>query len=173
MESAADAFTSALGIGFTVAAAASLLAAVVVRLRLPDRHRAAAPVLSPQPQAACRPPLLGGPTMFTTVYPSLDAFYRGDTRRRYSRERDIGLVWRAAHGSTFRAAWVQETGEVYLFRHGHPLDGGGVVCVEERRFELRELLETIAGYREVCGRPGSLAWLVERLGAQPAIALAA
>jgi EmrB/QacA subfamily drug resistance transporter len=40
MESAADAFTSALGIGFTVAATAALLAAVVVKLRLPDRHRA-------------------------------------------------------------------------------------------------------------------------------------
>jgi hypothetical protein len=111
--------------------------------------------------------------MFTTVYPSLTAFYAADSRRRYSRERDIGLVWRAGSGQTFRAAWVQETGEVYLFRHGHPLDGGGVVCVEDQRFELRELLTAIAGYRDVCGRPASLGWLVERLGAQPAMALAA
>jgi hypothetical protein len=101
--------------------------------------------------------------MFTTAYPSLDAFYAADPRRRHSREHDVGLVWRARHGHTFRAAWVQETGEVYLFRHGHPLDGGGVVCVEERRFELRELLRTVAGYREVVGGPGSLVWLVERL----------
>ena len=40
MEAAADAFTSALGIGFTVAGAAALIAAVVVRRWLPDRHRA-------------------------------------------------------------------------------------------------------------------------------------
>jgi EmrB/QacA subfamily drug resistance transporter len=38
-DAAADAFTSALGIGFTVAAAAALLAAVVVKFRLPERHR--------------------------------------------------------------------------------------------------------------------------------------
>ena len=111
--------------------------------------------------------------MFTTVYPSLDAFYAADSRRRYSRERDIGLVWRARHGRTFRAAWVQETGEVYLFRHGHPLEGGGVVCVEERRFELRELLAAVAGYREICGRQDSLGWLVERLGGRPSLAAAA
>jgi hypothetical protein len=111
--------------------------------------------------------------MLTTVYPSLEAFYAGDSRRRLSRERDIGLMWRARHGRSFRAAWVQETGEVYLVRHGHPLDGGGVVCVEDRRFELRELLEAVAGYREVCGRPSSLAWLVERLAARPVWAVAA
>jgi hypothetical protein len=111
--------------------------------------------------------------MFTTVYPSLEAFYAGDARRRHSRERDIGLMWRARHGRTFRAAWVQETGEVYLYRHGHPLDGGGVVCVEERRFELRELLRSVAGYHEVCGRPDSLAWLVDRLAGSRAPALAA
>jgi len=101
--------------------------------------------------------------MFTTAYPSLEAFYAADPRRRHSRERDLGLVWRARHGRTFRAAWVQETREVYLCRHGHPDDGGGVVCVQDRRFELRELLRTVAGYREVVGRPGSLAWLVGRL----------
>jgi hypothetical protein len=111
--------------------------------------------------------------MFTTVYPSLEAFYAGDTRRRHSRERDVGLMWRASQCRTFRAAWVQATGEVYLFRHGHPLDGGGVVCVEDRRFELRELLEAVAGYREVCGRPSSLGWLVERLAVRPVTAVAA
>jgi EmrB/QacA subfamily drug resistance transporter len=40
-DAAADAFTHALGIGFTVAGAAALVAAIVVKLWLPERHRAA------------------------------------------------------------------------------------------------------------------------------------
>jgi EmrB/QacA subfamily drug resistance transporter len=54
IESAADAFTSALGIGFTVAGAAALIAAVVVRRWLPDRHRTepAAVGLEPVPAPA-------------------------------------------------------------------------------------------------------------------------
>jgi MFS transporter, DHA2 family, multidrug resistance protein len=40
-DSAADAFTSAMGIGFTVAGAAALLAAVAVKLWLPAKHRGA------------------------------------------------------------------------------------------------------------------------------------
>jgi EmrB/QacA subfamily drug resistance transporter len=49
-DAAADAFTSALGIGFTVAAAAAFVAAVVVKLYLPERHRAPARVIDLQPQ---------------------------------------------------------------------------------------------------------------------------
>jgi EmrB/QacA subfamily drug resistance transporter len=52
MESAADAFTSALGIGFTVAGAAALIAAVVVRRWLPDRHRGDAPIAAAAPAPA-------------------------------------------------------------------------------------------------------------------------
>ena len=55
-EAAGDAFTHALGIGFTVAGAAALIAAIVVKLWLPDRHRepeaatgGIAPALAPQP----------------------------------------------------------------------------------------------------------------------------
>jgi hypothetical protein len=95
-------------------------------------------------------------------FPSLDAFYAADRRRRHSRERDAGLIWRGARGATFRAAWVQETGEVYLYRHGHPMDGGGTVDVLARRFGLGELQAAINGYRHVCGRPGSLDWFLDR-----------
>jgi hypothetical protein len=95
-------------------------------------------------------------------YPSLETFYAADSRRRYSRERDVGLIWRGARGATFRAAWVQETGEVYLFRHGHAFDGGGTVDVLERRFGLGELLSVVRGYESVCGRSGSLTWFLDR-----------
>jgi hypothetical protein len=111
--------------------------------------------------------------MIAHSYPSLDAFYDADRRRRYSRERDVGLVWRGSGGATFRAAWVQETGEVYLFKHGHPLDGGGTVAVMERRFGLGELQAALRGFREVCGRPTSLVWFLERVSHGAPLAAAA
>jgi hypothetical protein len=112
-------------------------------------------------------------SMIAQSYPSLDAFYDADRRRRHSRERDVGLVWRGAGGATFRAAWVQETGEVYLFKHGHPLDGGGTVSVLEPRFGLGDLLTALRGYREVCGRSSSLVWFLERVSGGALMAVAA
>jgi hypothetical protein len=105
-------------------------------------------------------------------YHSLDAFYAADKRRCHSRERDFGLAWRGSHGATYRAAWVQETGEVYVFKHGHPLDGGGTVEVAQRRFGLGQLHARLAGYQDVCGRYGSLGWLLDRLRHEPARAAA-
>jgi hypothetical protein len=104
---------------------------------------------------------------------SLEAFYAADHRRRHSRERDVGLMWRGPRGATFRAAWVQETGEVYLYRHGHPTAGGGTVDVLARRFGLGELHVALRGYAEVCGRRRSLAWFLERVGGGRAAAAAA
>jgi hypothetical protein len=104
-------------------------------------------------------------------YPSLEAFYAADRRRRHSRKRDVGLFWRGRGASTFRAAWIQETGEVYLFRHGRPADGGGMVDLVDRRFGLGELHAAIRGYGEVCGRRDSLAWFLDRVsGRQLAVA---
>jgi hypothetical protein len=100
--------------------------------------------------------------MFSHSYPSLDSFYAADRRRWASRERDVGLVWRGKGSATYRAAWVQETGEIYLFRHGHALDGGGTVQVLARCFGLGELHAALSGYAEVCGRRDSLAWFLER-----------
>jgi hypothetical protein len=58
---------------------------------------------------------------------------------------------------------VQETGEPYLCEHGHPADGGGTVSLLARRFGLGELHAALRGYAQVCGRAGSLAWLLERV----------
>ena len=107
------------------------------------------------------------------TFGSIEAFYRADARRRHSRERDVGLMWRGAADTTFRAAWVQETGEVYLVEHGHPADGGGTVSLLARRFGLGELHAALRGYAHVCGRAGSLAWLLERVGPKAASAMAA
>jgi hypothetical protein len=105
-------------------------------------------------------------------HPSLEAFYAADRRRRHSRERDVGLFWRSRGALTFRAAWIEETGEVYLFRHGRPADGGGRVDLVGRRFGLGELHRTISGYGEVCGRRGSLAWFLDRVAGRPLAAVA-
>ena len=103
-------------------------------------------------------------SVFSRSYPSLDAFYADDRRRRHSRERDIGLFWRGTGSDSFRAAWIQETGEVYLFRHGSPLEGGGTVHLLPRIFGLGELHQHLKGYAAVCGRRDSLRWFLDRLG---------
>lgn len=87
------------------------------------------------------------------TYPTLDAFYAGDDRRRSSRERDVGVWWRGRAGATFRAAWVERTGELYLLEHVRPGLRGGGVHVLPRRFTEDELEHAFAGWRRVCGRP--------------------
>jgi hypothetical protein len=53
--------------------------------------------------------------------PALRAFYAQDPRRGRSAEIDLGLRWRALDGSTYRAAWIESTRELYTIRRGrHP-----------------------------------------------------
>jgi hypothetical protein len=82
-----------------------------------------------------------------------------------SRELDVGLWWREqAQGPLYRAAWVNDTGELYLVRLGPTLDGGGrveVLATVSDRVRLESVME---GWREQCGRPRSLQWLRERAG---------
>ncbi len=111
--------------------------------------------------------------MFAETYPTLEAFYAADTRRRYSRERDVGRLWRDGGTATYRAAWVQGTGEVYLFMYDRVDGGGGSVEVLDHRYRLRGLLLAFAGHSEVCGRPGSLQWFLDRAGAGCAVTVSA
>jgi hypothetical protein len=86
-----------------------------------------------------------------------------DPRRIESRELDVGLWWReGADGPLHRAAWVNDTGELYLVRLG-PLDeGGGAVEVLANVPERRRMERALEGWRERCGEPRSLTWLRER-----------
>lgn len=97
-------------------------------------------------------------------YESLARFYNADERRVRSRELDVGLWWREdADGPLHRAAWIGDTGELYLVRLGPAADGGGHVEVLAR-IDDRELLEGVLdGWRERCGEPRSLQWLRERV----------
>jgi hypothetical protein len=101
------------------------------------------------------------------TYLSLAAFYASDPRRRGSRERDIGLWWRSRRGPTYRAAWVRETGELYLVQHGLTGPGGGSVHLVEETFSLAALERRLEGWDDVVGTPGSFEWLLGRLAPRP------
>ena len=85
----------------------------------------------------------------TAGYPSLASFYTADERRIHSRELDVGLWWREQQeGPLHRAAWVKDTGELYLVRLGSPADGGGRVEVLARVAEHEQLETVLEGWRE-------------------------
>lgn len=96
-------------------------------------------------------------------YGSLVSFYTADERRIESRELDVGLWWREGEdGPLHRAAWVSETGELYLVRLGPASTGGGRVEVLANVADREGLESAFDGWREHCGEPRSLAWLRER-----------
>jgi hypothetical protein len=107
-------------------------------------------------------------------YSSLSAFYMSDRRRVESKESDVGLWWReAADGPLHRAAWIRDTGELYLVRLGPAENGGGeveVLAVDPDRKHLDEVLE---GWREECGKPNSVSWLRARAARLGRVARAA
>jgi hypothetical protein len=99
------------------------------------------------------------------IHLSLGAFYAADRRRATSRERDVGLWWRARGplAPTYRAAYVEATGELYVMQH-EGMRGGGRVQVLGRFDSFAELHRALAGWEDVCGEPGSIDWLMGRTG---------
>jgi broad specificity phosphatase PhoE len=99
----------------------------------------------------------------STRYSTLASFYMADPRRVDSRECDVGLWWReTSDGPLHRAAWVSDTGELYLVRLGAPEQGGGQVEVLATIAEHERLEQVLEGWRQRCGEPRSLTWLRER-----------
>ena len=96
------------------------------------------------------------PDPIARTYLSLGAFYASDPPAARSRERDVGLFWRSEQGPTFRAAYVHDTGELYLFQHALGGRGGGSVRLFAERMTEAELDVRLAGWEDVCGRKGSL-----------------
>jgi hypothetical protein len=108
----------------------------------------------------------------STTYPTLQRFYETDPRRATSPERDVGLWWRDHHDASFRAAWVQNTGEIYMLAHGVPEHRGGPITVLGH-CTAGGLDSLLTGWRDVCGRRGSVDWLIERATSRPRLAEAA
>ena len=99
-------------------------------------------------------------------YQSLSNFYQADVRRRSSRERDVGLWWRiGANGPLYRAAWVRDTGELYVTRLGRLQDGSGEVIVLGRARDRAHLEAVLDGWQDVCPQPDSMTWLRHRAAA--------
>jgi len=133
-----------------------------------------------------------------STFPTVEAFYADDERRRRSPELDYG-VWWEHRGVRYRITWVDATGELIAVQLTPPraipmsvlraeLDAvhvpvgfaetvaglvifGGdpetvtVIGIVRGRNLVEQLLD---GWAEACGKPDSLAWVLERLeGAAP------
>ena len=111
------------------------------------------------------------------TFPSVEALYVDDERRRRSPEWDFGVHWRATLEQwwpRWRVSWIVETGDLYAFCTGAPrvlllgnvprvgeYPGGGI----ERwaAFHGRQTVERVLdGWAEL--EPQLLGWILERLG---------
>ena len=99
----------------------------------------------------------------TTTFASLTDFAGASTARVSSRERDFGLAWRAG-AAVYRAAWIADTGELYVVQLGAPDEGGGHVELLATGASIEQVQRALAGWRATCGREDSLEWLRERAG---------
>jgi hypothetical protein len=97
------------------------------------------------------------------TYRSIGAFIGERRQRLYSRERDMGLRWRDGT-AIYRAAWIEDTGELYLVQLGTPDEAGGNVELHAAGLKIEELEPALAGWREAQdGGDRSLDWLRDRV----------
>lgn len=111
------------------------------------------------------------------TFPSVEAFYADDERRRLSPEWDYGVWWCDEAGGVYRLTWVCDTGELIVVHLSGPIYGRllgadalvvsagrelavAVVAVVEGEENVEALLD---GWAQVCGEPESLAWVLERV----------
>jgi hypothetical protein len=92
---------------------------------------------------------------------SLDEFVRSEFVRIRSRERDFGLLWRDG-SALYRAAWIEDTGELYIVQLGPPSAGGGHVELLAVA-DFQQLEQALAGWRDMIDQPNSLQWLRARV----------
>lgn len=97
------------------------------------------------------------------TYRSIVAFVDERRQRLYSRERDVGLRWRDGT-AIYRAAWIEDTRELYLVQLGAPDQGGGHVELLAAGLQVEELEDAVSGWREAQDDGDqSLGWLRDRL----------
>jgi len=80
-------------------------------------------------------------------------------KRQYSLEVDYGMHWKGEFSyPNYRASWIQNTGEFYLFNFG-TAELQIIAVIKDR-----EQLETrLTGWEKQCGQLRSLIWLKEKL----------
>jgi hypothetical protein len=95
-------------------------------------------------------------------YPSLLEFARARLPRIHSRERDFGLRW--GNGTAiYRAAWIEDTGELYIVQLGPPASGGGHVRLLAAGADLEQVERALAGWQDIIDDSASLNWLLDRV----------
>ncbi len=113
----------------------------------------------------------------------ISEFYDADPRRRESEEVNFGDGWSTEEDqhSTYRANWLQETGELYVVREPHP---GGLIArfldqldidqasVKQLTVEVLgtftdadAVAEALAGWEPEMTHTESLSWLRQRAAA--------
>lgn len=92
---------------------------------------------------------------------SIAEFARSDRSRIHSRERDFGLHWRDAD-ALYRAAWIEDTRELYIVQLGPSSAGGGHVELLAVA-EPEHLEQTLSGWGDMVDKPDSLRWLRDRV----------
>jgi hypothetical protein len=105
-----------------------------------------------------------------SAFPSIAAFIRARDERLRSPERDLGLHWHDGE-DLYRAAWIRDTGEVYLVQLGSPEHGGGHVELIAEGLEIDQLESALAGWPVEQDRSDrSLGWFRSRVRAVAAAA---
>ena len=120
--------------------------------------------MSPKPQALPRP-RSDRRWLALASDRALGDIYAADPRRALSPEVDVGLRWRSVDGSTYRAAWIADTGELYAVRHGEPADRQRTAVLA--RLSAATLARELGGWRALCDEdePGSFERLRGRAAA--------
>jgi hypothetical protein len=132
--------------------------------RCPDCDQRLTKVWLPQPPRAAPGSYPSGEHTFA----SIEDFVRADMDRLTSREIDFGVLWRDGADSSYRAAWIEETGELYVVQAGQPSIGGGHVEVlgVTDRVGVEAALE---GWQTPAREHASVAWIRRRAAALPRI----
>ena len=108
-----------------------------------------------------------------SMFPTLDAYYADDLRRRRSPEADYGVHWRLnGWDYRWRVSYVRDTGEVYALHQGRTIGPLFILASvppdpvpdgDRRSLYYASLDAILDGWAEQCGRPDSLRWVRDRL----------
>lgn len=97
------------------------------------------------------------------VYRDLEAFYAENPARRWSGEIDYGVLWRLGRppgSAEWRISYVARTGELYVT----PSAAATPVVVAAVFAGVDECEQTLDGWADACGGPGSLTFLERCIG---------
>lgn len=99
------------------------------------------------------------------TFPSIEAFYAADERRRRSGEADYGVWWQDEDPLfRYRISYVQATGEVYRVAclpntEEWPVEVLAIVPPDEGGFFYKTLEGILEGWADHCGPPDGIAWV--------------